>query len=355
MCNRKREIPVPQGAEFRGPLADYLARFAFRLMTMTACREEYRENGYFIPFSSVHGRQLLGGNWDKVKKASVNHPVFEWNDRYSNFSGNSFCKSVRLRKEFRTGHAVLYEFRRKRSTPEFDPGNLDTIARKLFDKLYEFHLPDTPPMFENPWQAYTWERVYHKDHFGHRCQWNRFHTLITSFKHRDMLLHDYGKVVAVDIRACQPLILGMVVRNHYGMTTDLEDYFGKYREGLYEFFAEKMKVSRKAAKKALIVCIFHTLEGMRNMPIFQVFLEYFPTIATYLVCAKQVNHEQVATNCQRLESRLLVDRVTSLLPDVPLATVHDEFITLEQHQQRVRDTILSVFREQDVTPEIAGR
>ena len=93
---------------------------------------------------------------------------------------------------------------------------------------------------------------------------------------------------------------------------------------------------------------------MQRMKIFQVFLDYFPSIASYLVWAKQANYEQVATNCQRLESRLLVDRVTPLLEDVPLATVHDEFIAPKQHQHRIRETILSVFEEEGVTPQMAG-
>jgi len=184
--HKNNAIPVPKGAEFSGPLADHVARFAFRLMTMTACRKEFRDKGYFISFSNEYGRTVCGRNWEKVRKASANEygHIFEWNDRYSTQDGNSFCKSVRLREEFRTGYAELYEFKRKRSTPDF---NQD--------------LPETPPAFENPWQAYTWERIYHQDHFGHSCDYGRFHTLITSFKHRSMLQHPDGPVVPCDLKA----------------------------------------------------------------------------------------------------------------------------------------------------------
>lgn len=353
VCNKNRSIPIPKGAEFSGPLADHVARFASRLMTMTACRKEYRKLGHFIPFSSDYGRNLLGGNWNSVNKATrteYSH-IFEWNDRYSNFSGNSFCKSVRLREEFRTGYAELYEFKRKRSTPEFDPRHLDTITRPLFEKLYEFYLPETCPDFENPWQAYTWERVYHQSHFAHRCDYGRLHTLITSFKHRSHLQHPEGPVVPCDIKACQPLILGTVVRDHYGMTPDLKKYFDIYRSGLYEFFAEKMEVTRKVAKDDFIVCIFQKLQEMTEMPIFQVFLEHFPTIATYLVWAKQDNYKSVACRCQVLESRLLVNQVSTRIPEIPFVTIHDEFMAPAQYIPRIKETILSVFAKHDIVPE----
>ena len=352
-CNKNRSIPVPKGSEFSGPLSDHIARFAFRLMTMTACRKEFWDDGYFIPVSKEYGYSMFGTNWHKVNKATrteYSH-IFEWNDRYSNFSGNSFCKSVRLREAFRSGHSELYEFKRKRSTPEFDPQHLNSVTRPLFEKLYEFHLPETPPAFENPWQAYTWERIYHQDHFGHSCDYGRFHTLITSFKHRSMLQHPDGPVVPCDLKACQPLILGMVVRDHYGMTPDLEEFFDIYRSGLYEFFAEKMEVSRKKAKKDFIICIFHKLQEMTEMPIFQTIEQYFPTIAKYLLWKKEGNYKQVARACQTFESKLLINQVTPRLRGIPFVTIHDEFMAPDQYIPRIKETILSVFSKYDIVPE----
>ncbi len=352
-CNKNRSIPIPKGAEFCGPLSDHVARFASRLMTMTACRKEFREKGYFIPFSSKYGRIVSGKNWEKVRKATVNEysHIFEWNDRYSTQEGNSFCKSVRLRKEFRSGHSELYQFKRKRSTPEFNPDILDPTVRRLFEKLYEFDLPETPPEFENPWQAYTWDRVASKDHFGHRCDYGRFHSLMTSFKHRNMVHHPDGPVVPCDIKSCQPLILGTVIRDHCGMTPDLKEFFGIYRSGLYEFFADEMGVDRKTAKDDFIICIFERRKPMTEMPIFQAIENHFPTIAKYLLWKKKGNYKQVARACQTFESKLLINQVTPRLRGIPFVTIHDEFMAPEQYIPRIKEVILDVFKKHGVTPE----
>jgi len=143
----------------------------------------------------------------------------------------------------------------------------------------------------------------------------------------------------------------MVVRDHYGMTPDLEEFFDIYRSGLYEFFAENMGVDREKAKDDFIICIFERRKPMTEMPIFQTIEQYFPTIAKYLLWKKEGNYKQVARACQTFESKLLINQVTPRLRKIPFVTIHDEFMAPEQYIPRIKETILSVFSKYDIVPE----
>lgn len=354
--NNLPQIPIPLGAVFSGEYADQCARLAYRLMLYTASREEYQK-GFFIPWSREHGRKLFGGCWDKVRNSAIKEysHIFEFNDRYAAFGDNHFAKSVRLRPEFRTGRAELYEFRRKpRSSLSQDLELLDPVSRSLFLKFREFYLPDETPEFSNPWQAFVWNRVDEKDHYAHRCDFGRFHSLFTSFKHRNSVLHHKEPLSKIDVVACQPLILGIVVQIALGDKDDLRKWFGLYRDGLYEFFASELGVSREEAKTELIVAIFQKLHKMIRMPIFAVLREHFPSIAGYLSTRKQAGHQIVAHDCQRLESKLLIDKAAWKMKKIPMLTVHDEFILPTKYVEQTRKTIIGEFARYGVVPEFAG-
>jgi hypothetical protein len=355
--NSLAKIPVPFGADFSGKYSDQLARFAYRLMLYTASREEY-QRGFFIPYSKEHGFRLFGSNWDKVRNSAATEyaHVFEFNDRYAAFSDKHFPKSVRLKAEFRTGRAELYEFHRKpRSSLHQNPESLDPVSRNLFSKFPEFYLPDETPEFDNPWQAFVWNRVDEKDHYAHRCDFGRFHSLFTSFKHRKSVLHNKEQLSAIDIKACQPLILGIAARVALGHSSDLRRWFSLYRDGLYEFFAEELGVSRSEAKTELIVAIFEKLHRMIRMPIFSVLRKHFPSIAGYLSTRKQAGHQIVAHDCQRLESTLLIDRAAAKMKKIPMITIHDEFILPTKYVEKMQKTIIGEFAKYNAVPEFSKK
>lgn len=355
--NRLPQIPIPLGAEFSGEYADQCARLAYRLMLYTASSEEY-QSGFFIPFSRAHGCRLFGGVWDKVRNSAVTEygHIFEFNDRYAAFADKHFPKSVRLRAEYRTGHTELYELNRKpRSSLRQDLELLDPVARNLFSKFREFYLPDETPEFTNPWQALVWHRIDEKDHYAHRCDFGRFHSLFTSFKHRKSVLHNKEPLSAIDVRACQPLILGIAARVASGDSDDIRRWFEIYREDLYEFFAAELGNSRAEAKKELIVAIFEKSHRMIRMPIFTVIQKHFPTIAAYLLARKSGGHQIVAHDCQRLESTLLIDRASWKMKKIPMLTIHDEFILPTKHVEKLRDTVIGEFAEYGVIPRFSEK
>jgi hypothetical protein len=348
------KIPIPARAEFSGRYADQLAQLSFWLMIATSSREEYRDRGYWIPFSSQKGRTMFGGRWDAVRRAAVtDYPhIFEVNDHYSNFDGNVFPKSMRLAASYRTGETELYSLKRKhrqKSLLDFDA--LDKASSKLVGDFGQFYLPDAAPSFENAWQGFSWARIANGDYYASRCEWGRFHSNFTAFKHR-MYLQHREPLVAIDIKSCQPLILGSLVHEALGASPDLDHWMQLCSDGtLYEYLAECLGVDRKTAKDGFIRCLFERRYQMLGMPEYNILLQMFPSIAQYLRDVKAaVGYQQVATNCQSLESTLLVDGVAVKLAKVPMVTVHDEFIVPARFKKTVQDELKKQFAKANMLP-----
>ena len=350
-------IPVPKGVEFSGRHADQLAQLSFWLMIATSSREEYRDKGFWIPFSKKKGQAMFGSAWKTVRRAAVtDYPhIFEVNDHYSNFDGNLFPKSMRLAASYRTGETELYAFKRKhrqKSLLDFDA--LDKAASKLVGDFKHFYLPDDAPGLENPWQGFSWARIANGDYYASRCEWGRFHSNFTAFKHRTYLQHR-EPLVAIDIKSCQPLILGSLVYAALGASPDLDRWMQLCSDGtLYEYLAECVGVDRATAKDGFIRCLFERRYQMLGMAEYNILLQVFPSIAQYLRDVKAaVGYQQVATNCQKLESTLLVDGVAVKLAKVPMVTIHDEFIVPARFKKTVQDELTKHFSKANMIPRFS--
>jgi hypothetical protein len=146
-----------------------------------------------------------------------------------------------------------------------------------------------------------------------------------------------------------------VVQSALGDKDDLRKWFSLYRDGLYEFFASELGVSREEAKTELIVAIFQKLHKMIRMPIFTVLREHFPSIAGYLSTGKQAGHQIVAHDCQRLESKLLIDRAAAKMKKIPMITIHDEFILPTKYVEQIQKTIIGEFARYNAVPEFSKK
>jgi hypothetical protein len=351
--NSRTQLLVPEGAEFTGPDRDYAARLAHILLLKTMTQRERQDYGHFIPFSQAYGRAFFGGNWHRASKAArtqFSH-IFDFNDRYWNGPG-SFSKSIRLKDDYRTGKVQIYECSRAIKHRSFiNEEELDTASRRLIKNFDYFSLPNETPEFENPWQALTWTFIVNKQYYTNRCRFRRFHSNFTSFKHR-YLLESNKDLCALDIVACQPLILGIVVLQSCD-EPDVHRWLEICsKDDIYLHIASLMNTDdRKAVKASMIRCLFERKTQMENMTIFKVLLEHFPTIAAFLSACKQAQgHQCVAHMCQRLEADIMIDKVTSDLRDTPLITVHDELILYVKQIERAKRFINKRFAVYGVTP-----
>ena len=349
--NGIRCIPIPLGAKFSGDQSDNLARLSFLLLMATAATKERRDYGFFIPFPSDRWRSKFGGGYDKVKKAARNHPdIFELNDRYSNRPGG-YCQSIRLTDVFRTGACEMYELSRNyKPILSIDRARLDAPSKLLVSHFRQFWLPDEAPMFTNPWQAFCWGRISAGDFYGSRCDFGRFHSNFTAFKHRH-LLQGNSELVAIDIASCQMYILGAVVRNAYGMSPPLQKWFDLCKSGeIYDYLGAILGKSRLEAKNGLIRCVFERSGMMTAMPEYIALEREFGPLAAFLKNEKINGHQAVAHKCQRMESSILISTVIPKLAKIPIITVHDEFIVEERHAEEVKYTISAEFRCHGMKP-----
>jgi hypothetical protein len=355
LSNRIYQIPIPKNAVFSGPLADHLAYLSYRILMMTSQREDYREKGFFIPFSRDYGRRIFGGQWDQVKRlaASEYSHIFHFNEKYSYLEGQKgFPKSVRLEDEYRTGEVELYTLRRSRPAKGvIGIEENDKTGMKLVEDFDHFYLPECPPDFDNAWQAFTWSRIAAKDFYASKCEFGRFHSNFTAFKHRDRLQCD-GGATAIDIVACQPLILGGLVLEHFGPLPDVVEWIRLCsEEDPYERLAALNGTDRSTTKANLIQCIFERRFHMQAMAIYRLLAAEFPTIARYLLEIKEVHYERVAHNCQRRESLLLIEQAVKDLGEIPVVTVHDEFIVPSKYADKVQNKINRRFLAAGLKPQ----
>lgn len=338
------EFPIPDALDVHGPRADDIAKLAYLLTLYTAPYDERRFSGFYIPFSARMGRNHFSKRWDAIRRISEQEygHVFQWNNHYSTVF--HFPKSVRLRAPYRTGECKLYTTVKKYNPiRHIDFDDLDAASRKLVNDFELFHLPATPPAFDNPWHYLTWASIHNKDFFAHRCQYGRFHSNFTAFKHRNMLTCEAGPLVEIDIRSAQMLCLASVLRHHYGKSPDIDKWLAICtNEDIYQFFANACGVSREEAKHGLIQCTFKSVAGMVKMEEFQAMYRNFPDMAEMLIRMKEESgYESVACRCQLLESRIVIDTAVPQLEGIPVVTIHDSLIVPVQYAATAKAVLAS--------------
>ena len=358
-CKRILSFPIPLNCQhlFTGPQADDLAKFSYLLLIYSLSSHECRELGHWVSFSAVAGRKYFGKRWDRVRRASEDKygHIFQWNNHYSNFEGNTFSKSVRLASAYRTGESVLYTTQKKYNPIyHFDKSKLDPVTSKLVQDFYKFYLPDEPPVFDNPWQALSWDRVAHKDFYAKKCQYGRVHTPFTSLKHRMQLQSYLGPLSALDVVSCQMLCLASVLREECGDHPDIQKWLDIcYTGDVYSHLASCLGVSRDVAKYGLIRAIFERTGPMQSMVEYEILEREFPFIAASILSIKREHgHAKVAQLCQEKESKVLISRVIPRIKKIPLITVHDEYILPTKDVEHVQKIVEHEFRAIGINPRL---
>ena len=82
-----------------------------------------------------------------------------------------------------------------------------------------------------------------------------------------------------------------------------------------------------------------------------------PTVTNWLERVKRDNYREAARECQRFESRMMIDGVAGELmdryPDMPILTVHDAILAHEENLDLVREVVRRVWlSEAGVEPRI---
>lgn len=222
-----------------------------------------------------------------------------------------------------------------------------------------------------------------KDFRSKPCQYGRYHTNISCFHKvlRPFLRIDGQPLVEVDVSACQPLCLAVLLHDikkdiltsvpltveqirlahtlsifpvccASGEEGDTIRYQKDCESGkFYERMQEICKVDSKSQmKKKLFKDVFfgkRTLAGFRKA---------YPTMARLIDWVRQPDYKHLSHELQRIESSIVIDDACEVMrvqhPDVPILTIHDAIMTTLEHVSLVKDVLRAAFNRRGVNPQI---
>ena len=387
-------VDIPAGTR---PANDAVAILLSELLAATALTSE-RRAGFWIPMHSTQLRAILGSRYKEVIREALDANYIEVNDHYA---VDRFSKSYRLSKQYRRPMIQAYELRRSMpTTSRIRIDETDTVGRLLVEQFAKVQITGTL----SEWDGFCAAQIRRGSFYATRCQYKRFHSTFTGLKRaaRSQLFVNGEPLVELDIANCQPLILGLLARNKNQQTTlrhtirstpnnnysnysnysicgaFLADYIELCERGkLYEHLewlcsgqitlrdcipidrwhphATDRPLQRKDIKRQYLVMLFADVATTKTMPMFDIVANEWPALADYILAAKSTCYQELARDCQRLESRLMIDGAAWALLDesvIPIITIHDSIMTTSKHIAAVKAAIINQFAGMGVTPHI---
>jgi hypothetical protein len=194
---------------------------------------------------------------------------------------------------------------------------------------------------------YSVECINDKHIFYHFDNYGRMHTnftILKSFIRKNCLLIGGEETSEIDINNSQPLFLTKIISdsNSKWVNDDEFELFkyltinGKY----YQYIMDHLKDSNKSMVKEMTYKVLFG-KNKSNSKADKVFAELFPTIHHFIKLYKKEkgDYKILSYELQRAESNLIFNKiireVTTLYPEIKLATVHDSIIIPKKYKNIV--------------------
>lgn len=384
-------VVVPAGlpsllAQLDPSMADKIARLASLFLLLTGATRERREYGHFISFRSACWRAQFSGNcYAGVQQAAEKIGLLEINPSYSTGGEHlgrnveAFPESFRLSANFRSGKFVVHELhrrlrnasKRQTYTSGFDPG-VDLAEQWLFERQRELHLEPVEAL--SIWDQHAVCRFNRGDLYGVRCEYGRMHMNTTSLSRRARagLASPTGECPMVaDVANCQPLILGAIASAEHD-TADVRDWIAQCEAGtLYDSLLDVLRTglvephvvqrpnytlpvdpakwSKAKLKKQFMFAAFAEIKGTLSSPVYAAIRVRYPTMARYIIAAKQNGYQQLAHRLQMAESELLVRTACRYImdrrPELAATLIYDAVVAPASDIELASLAIKRAFRE----------
>jgi hypothetical protein len=176
---------------------------------------------------------------------------------------------------------------------------------------------------------------------------------------RDALLLDGERVVEIDLKNCQPMLLtlhyAMLKEDEWGMRAESE--MNKLlniilNEDFYDFLNSKIETPIKSRKK-LKKMVFAMMYGGKKTygtEMFKVFEREFPILAMILISKKyRITAREFAMQLHRFESRIVIGMVFDYLrihnPEYKIIPIHDAFLVKESEAEAIQEQFERIFYE----------
>ncbi|MBB3207486.1 hypothetical protein FHS27_003311 [Rhodopirellula rubra] len=410
-----RSVELPSGVE-----GDNWALFLSTLALHTSLTRERRDHGHWVNLHNQNLSTLLGRSYRRRIDAMIDAGIVERNDRYSTgMEGvKAFTKSYRIAEQHRTGqsrqHCITSRPVAKKvaKTYAVDPENLGQAGmhyRECFNKLRLDEAAAEDPKLTNHWDQWTIARWHNRQEFAKRCDYGRYHGLTSQLpkRARKHLRTINGEdIVVVDVSACQPLITGHLAHqhttgNHPPQRAPLpyDARFSKMEKNktkpdvarwielcesksFYRYFFDSIQtfdgdttatiklqsgrtirtdmreMPERSIKRATLIPVFDRTDAMRRSPIFRIIERDFPTIANFIVAAKESGHQRLACLLQRTESGLMIDGLGNELrkrhPGVTAQPIHDAIVVPVSFAATAAELIREQFGRVGLSPSVTA-
>lgn len=396
----KTTVQIPATFEPVGEYADQLARLAAILLMRTAMTEERRDFGHYFDIHRDEFRDEFGGGWHLIKRESIEQGLLEEQPSRarkvdSTNSKSRGCYSVgehaigyRLASQHR--HAITSTYvmgRRPRTkTKKLKRCTEDALTLVLKDRLALVEVPEWVRPSDQ-WGQFSLNRIWANDIYAGRCEHGRLHTNFTAIAktvRSTLVVKNDPKIplVSLDIKNAQPLIMGATLtqsQSHISLCGTLmrflelceqgqlyEHILNRVHEGVAEpylikdghnqYWVDPKTWNREHVKKAFLICLFDRVDSMKRNPVFKVLEAEFREIAAQAIAKKQDRYQALAGECQREESRLMIDGVARRFAEQflfePIVTIHDELIVAENRVDAAISLIFDEFGRLGIKPKL---
>jgi hypothetical protein len=192
----------------------------------------------------------------------------------------------------------------------------------------------------------------------------RVHTNVTnlmSLVRQDFYLETGEELVNLDVPNSQPLLLGVLLLEHFGkdVPSDVLDYIQTCEKGeIYETIMRNMgldstdKAARKKFKTRMFKCVFYGQnKNAENYEEWKAFSSLYPGVAEFIADQKKVDYRSLSHRMQRAESALIIDDVIRTIaenhsPEHFFATtIHDSIICTKDNAEYVRGLMVAAFKK----------
>lgn len=205
---------------------------------------------------------------------------------------------------------------------------------------------------------------FNRDKKGRRVHNNfvNFPRLLRHFLH----LETGEQLVNLDVRNSQPLMLCVLLKEHYqgkNLPLDVQAYILQCQEGrFYEAFSEAAGIpiaDRKQFKQKLFAEVFFGRnESSDKSQAFQALKTTYPNVAAYIADVKKQDYKSLAVALQRVESKIIIDGVIGGLAadyhpeDFFALTIHDSITTTLSNKQEVMMRMEKAFAKEGIKATI---
>ncbi len=369
-------LEIPLGTK---PPSLKMAILLDELLNLTSITEE-RRAGHWINVHNRHWRSVLGGRYASVIREAEQLGYVERNQRYS---VNRFSKSIRLSEQYRQPETTIFETN-IRSASRIRLQDVDSSGHRLVSCFPLAELPER--VVAKGWNLFCVRSIQRRSWYAIRCQYGRLHSSFTGLPKdiRQRITIEGSETVELDIANCQPLIVGILAARqptpppyqhpiyHMAHKMVLESYLKACSDGcLYESILDDCRgqslfdwlpvpfrhrhvvdrpLARKDVKHQFIIMLFANNSTTARLPIFKVVKRRWPGVAQFIVKSKAKCYQNLARECQRFESRIMIDTVAGeLAKEIPLVTIHDSIICRQSDVDRVAEALRTGFAKNGVS------